>query len=136
MGVSIGGPQTVSKSQSTVMKREQLTALNILLICKHQKQRLLHLTVIDNTEQLLSCLLNTLRVIRVDDEDQALRAAVIVAPQWPDLVLPADIPHVEFHVLVGYGFDVEADSWDGGNVLVEFEFVEDGWWRVLAWFVE
>lgn len=47
-------------------------------------------------------------------------------PQWSDLVLPAHVPDVEFHVLVGHGFDVEADGGDGGDVGVELEFVEDG----------
>ena len=46
-------------------------------------------------------------------------------PQGADLVLPAHVPHVEFHVLVGYGFDVEAYCGDGGAVGVALEFVED-----------
>jgi len=49
-----------------------------------------------------------------------------VSPQGPDFVLPTDVPDVEFGVFVGNGFDVEADGWDGGDVRVEFEFVEDG----------
>ena len=49
----------------------------------------------------------------------------VVPPQWTDLVLAADIPNVELGVLVCYGLDVEADSGDGGYVLVELEFVED-----------
>lgn len=30
--------------------------------------------------------------------------------------MAADVPDVEFDVLVGYGFDVEADGGDGGYV--------------------
>lgn len=41
--------------------------------------------------------------------------------------MAADVPDVEFDVLVGDRLDVEADGGDGGYVLVEFEFVEDGW---------
>lgn len=48
-----------------------------------------------------------------------------MAPEGADLVLAADIPDVEFGVFVGYGFDVEADCGDGGDVLFEFEVVED-----------
>ena len=48
-------------------------------------------------------------------------------PQRSDLVLSTHVPDVEFHVLVGDGFDVEADGGDGGDVGVEFEFVEDCW---------
>ena len=46
-------------------------------------------------------------------------------PQRPDLVLPAHVPDVELDVLVRHRFDVEADGRDGGDVLVEFKFVED-----------
>lgn len=48
-----------------------------------------------------------------------------MSPQRPDLVLPAHVPDVEFHVFVGYCFDVEADCRDCGDVMVEFQFVED-----------
>ena len=47
-------------------------------------------------------------------------------PERADLVLSTDVPDVELDVLVGYGLDVEADSRDRGDVLVELEFVEDG----------
>lgn len=50
----------------------------------------------------------------------------VVPPQRPDLVLPSDIPHVELCVFVCDRLDVEADGGDGGDVLVELEFVEDG----------
>jgi hypothetical protein len=49
----------------------------------------------------------------------------IVAPQWSNLVLSTDIPHVELGVLVGDCFNVEADCWDGGNILFKLEIVED-----------
>ena len=51
----------------------------------------------------------------------------VVSPQRAYLVLAADIPDVEFGVLVRDGLDVEADGGDGGDVLVELELVEDGW---------
>jgi len=48
-----------------------------------------------------------------------------MSPQRPDLILSADIPNVELDVFVGDRLDVEADGGDGGDVLVEFELVED-----------
>ena len=48
-----------------------------------------------------------------------------MAPERADLVLSAHVPHVELDVFVCYCFDVEADGRDGGDVLVEFELVED-----------
>ena len=49
-----------------------------------------------------------------------------MAPERSDLVLSADVPDVEFRVLVCDGLDVEADGGDGRDVRVELEFVEDG----------
>lgn len=42
--------------------------------------------------QLLLGFVDALLVLAVDDEDEALRAGVVVPPQWPDLVLPSDVP--------------------------------------------
>jgi hypothetical protein len=49
----------------------------------------------------------------------------VVSPQRADLVLAADVPDVEFGVLVRDRLDVEADGGDGRHVLVELELVED-----------
>lgn len=48
-----------------------------------------------------------------------------MSPQWPDLVLPANIPNIKFDVFVGHGLDVEADGGDSGNVLVQLELIQD-----------
>ncbi len=47
-------------------------------------------------------------------------------PQRSDFVLPAYIPYIEFRVLVRDSLNVEAYSRNGGDVLVELQFVEDG----------
>ena len=46
-------------------------------------------------------------------------------PQRPYLILPTNIPNVELDILIRDGLDVEPDSRDGSDVLVEFEFVQD-----------
>ena len=46
-------------------------------------------------------------------------------PQRPNFVLSSYIPHVELDVLVGYCLDVEANSWYGGDVLVQLELVKN-----------
>jgi hypothetical protein len=97
----------------------------ILLVRKHQQQRILHFAVLDDARQLGLCLVKTVAVGRIDDEDEALRAGEVVAPEWADLVLAADVPDVEFGVFVGDGFDVEADCGNGCDVLFELEVVED-----------
>ena len=53
-------------------------------------------------------------------------------PQWPDFVLSSHIPDVELDILVGDCFDVEADCGYRGDVLVQFEFVEDCWMEEVS----
>lgn len=133
------------RSQPALTPGSVLTRIHILLIRKHKQQRILHLAILYYSLQLPHRLVHARLIITVHHEDQALRAAEVVPPQRPDLVLPADIPDVEFGVLVGHGLDVEADGGDGGYVAFELELVEDGWggvsvvdvvgrgyWRILV----
>nr|POF11644.1 hypothetical protein CFP56_44482 [Quercus suber] len=102
-----------------------LTSCNILLVREHQQQSVLHLAVLDDALQLVLGLVHAVAVIRVDDEDQALRAGEVMSPQRPDLVLSADVPDVEFGIFVRDALDVEADGRDGRHVGIEFELVQD-----------
>ena len=47
-------------------------------------------------------------------------------PQWTDLILTTDIPDIEFDILVGHALDVESDGGDRGDILVEFQFIQNG----------
>ena len=53
-----------------------------------------------------------------------------MSPQWPNLVLSSDVPNVELHILVRHSLDVEAHGGDGSDGLIEFEFIQDRYWRV------
>jgi hypothetical protein len=64
--------------------------------------------------QLLARVLRAFPVVRVDDEDDALRVLVVVAPERPDLVLPADVPHREGDVLVLDRLDCGGHARGGG----------------------
>lgn len=55
------------------------------------------------------CLVDPLSVLTINDEDETLGPSIIVSPKRPDLILATDIPHIEFHILVGYGFNIEAN---------------------------
>lgn len=51
---------------------------------------------------------------------------IVMSPQRSNLVLPTDVPDIEFHILVCHTLHVEADRGDGSDVLVgEFQFVEN-----------
>merc|ERR1711934_503637 len=80
----------------------------------------------EHAVQLLLGLLNTLAIVAVHHEDDALGVLVVVAPQWANLILATDIPHGERNVLVLDSLHVEADGGDGGHDLTKLELVEDG----------
>lgn len=102
------------------------TAWDILLVGKDQKQRVLHFAIVDNLVQLRASLLEAGGITRVHNEDKALCAGVVVSPERANLVLTADIPHIELDVLIGHALDVESDGGDGSHVLVaEFQFVKN-----------
>ena len=98
----------------------------ILLVGENKKHGVLEFLLTEHLVKLLAVLLNTVLVIGVDHEDEALGVLVVVAPKQTDLVLTADIPHVEADVLVLDGLDVEANCGDGVHDLTELHLVEDG----------
>lgn len=104
-----------------------LTSCDILLVGKHQQQRILHFAILNDTRQLVLRLGDPIAVVAVDNEDETLGAREVVAPQRSDLVLPTDVPDVELGVLVGHGFDVEADGRDGRHIGVKLELVQDSY---------
>lgn len=91
------------------------TSGQILLVRKNEQQTLLHLPIAQYAMQLLLGLIQSLTVLAIDDEHEALRPCVVVSPEGPDLVLSSDIPDVELDVLVRDGFDVESDWFFAGG---------------------
>ena len=49
-----------------------------------------------------------------------------MAPEGSNLILPTNVPDVEFDILIGHALDVETDSGNSGDVLVEFQFIQNG----------
>lgn len=102
------------------------TAGDILLVGKDQQESILHFAIVDDLVEFRASLLQTGGVARIHHEDQALCAGVVVSPERSNLVLAADIPHIELDILIGNTLDVEADGGDRSHVLVaEFQFVEN-----------
>ena len=89
--------------------KETRTARQILLVRKDEQKAVFHLPVAQYPMQLLLCLVDTIPVLAIDDEDEALGARVVVSPERPDLVLAANVPDVELDILVGDGLDIESD---------------------------
>ena len=87
----------------------------ILLVGEDQKNGISELILIQHALQFLSGLNNTIAIIAVNNEDDALSVLEVVSPQRPDLILSTDVPHRELNVLVFDSLDVEALSEDMEN---------------------
>jgi hypothetical protein len=85
-----------------------LTDRKILLISKDKEQSVPQLIFIQHALQLLTSLIDTITIVAVDDEDDALRILEVMPPQRPDLILTADIPDGKLNVLVFDSLNVEA----------------------------
>jgi len=82
----------IAAPSAEVSNSGQRTSGQVLLVGEDEQQAVLHLAVLQDPMQLLLRLVDPLLVLAVDDEDEALRAGVVVPPQWPDLVLSSDVP--------------------------------------------
>jgi len=65
-------------------------------------------------------------VVRVDDKDERVGVAAVVAPEGPNFLLAAHVPHRHLQVAVLEALRVEPDRRRGRDVLVELQPVEDG----------
>ena len=80
----------------------------VLLVGEDKQQSVSQFVLVQHPLQLLTGLNNTITVIAVDYEDDALSVLEVMPPQRSDLVLSTDIPHGELDVLVLDCLDVEA----------------------------
>ena len=85
----------------------------VLLVGEHQQHGVAELVLVQHPVQLVAGGVDAVRVVRVDDEDEALRVLVVVAPERADLVLTADVPDCERDVLVLDRLNVETNGGDG-----------------------
>jgi hypothetical protein len=95
--------------------RYRLTSRQILLISEHEQQALLHFSVAENPMKFLLGLVDTVTVLAVDNEDETLGTGVIMPPERTDLILPSNVPNIEFDVLVRDRLDVEPNCCQGGR---------------------
>jgi len=97
----------------------------ILLVGKNQKNSVSELILIQHTLQFLPSLNNTVTVIAVNDEDDALGVLEVMSPQRSDLVLSTNIPYCELDVLVFDSLNVETDCRDGCDDFTKLQLIQD-----------
>lgn len=76
--------------------------------------------------EFVACLVETITIIGIHDEYDALCVLEVVTPQRTDLVLPADVPYGEVDVLVRHRLHIEADGGDGRYYLAKLQLVQNG----------
>jgi hypothetical protein len=91
------------------------TYRKILLVGKDEEESVAEFVLVQHTLEFFTSLDNTVSIVGVDDEDDALSVLEVMPPQWSDLVLPTNVPHGELDVLVFDCLDVEA--WKGSKLL-------------------
>lgn len=84
------------------------TYRKILFVGKHQQKGITKLVLVQHALQFLTGFDDTISVVGVNNEDDALGVLEIMSPKRSDLVLSTDIPHGELNVLVLNSLDVEA----------------------------
>jgi hypothetical protein len=80
----------------------------ILLVGENQENGIPELILVQHALQLLSGLNNTIAIIAIDDEDDALGVLEVMSPQRSDLVLSTYIPHSELDILILHSLNIEA----------------------------
>ena len=97
----------------------------VLFIRKYQqicvfKRHLLHLLM-----YFLSAFVHSFTIICVNNPYKRVKVLIIVAPEEPDFVATADIPHIELNIFHGHRLYVETDSGNGIHNLSQLEFVKN-----------
>lgn len=82
----------------------------ILLVGEDQEDGIPELVLVQHALEFLPGLDNTIAIVAINDEDDALGVLEVVSPQRSDLVLSTDVPHGELDVLVLDSLNVEAFS--------------------------
>jgi hypothetical protein len=85
-----------------------LTYGQILLVRKHQQDGISQLILVQHALEFLSGFDDTITIVAVDDEDDALGVLEIMPPKRSNLVLATDVPHSKLNVLVLDGLNVES----------------------------
>jgi len=79
----------------------------ILLVGKHQQDCVTQLVFVDHAVQLITSLTDTVAIVTVHHEDQALGVLEVMPPEGANLVLTTNIPDSKADVLVFNSLDVE-----------------------------
>ena len=101
-------------------------SLDVLLVGVNENDGVLEFFIVYHLVEFVTSVFDSISIVRVDDEDDALGVRVIMSPELSDLILTAYIPDVEGDVFVGYLLNIESNGWNRCDDFSELELVEDG----------
>jgi hypothetical protein len=87
----------------------------ILLVREHQKDSITKFVLVQHSVQLISSVVDTLSIVRVNHENQTLSILVVVSPEGTNFILTSNVPYGEGNVLVFYCLHVEPNRGNGRN---------------------
>jgi len=93
----------------------------ILFVGKDKEQRVSQFILVEHALQFLASLDNTIAIVTVNDENDALGVLEVVSPKRSDLVLTTDIPDGELNVLVVDRLNVKAYTDSSFSTVPMFE---------------
>ncbi len=79
-----------------------------MLVGENQKNGISELILVQHALQLLTGLNNTVTIVAINNEDDALGVLEVMSPERSDLILSTNIPNSELDVLVLDSLDVES----------------------------
>lgn len=97
----------------------------ILLVGKDEKKSVAKLIFVEHSLQFFACLRNSLSIVGINDEDDAVRVLEVMSPERSNFVLSSNVPNGEGNVLVLDRLDIETNGGNGGDDLTELKLVEN-----------
>ena len=125
---SLNIPLTTSqllKSKLLSQIRSRHSMRKILLVSEHQQISILQFLLLKHLVQLVTSIINTSLIVRINHEDQTLSVLVIMSPQVTNLVLTTNIPHSERNVLVLHSLHIETNSRNRSHHLTQLQLVQN-----------
>jgi len=97
----------------------------ILLVGEDEKEGVPEFVFVEHSLEFFTCFGDTIAIVGIDDEDDALGVLEVMPPKWPDFILTSDVPDGEVDVLILDRFDIETDGRNGSHDFAQFELVQD-----------
>merc|ERR1711991_808932 len=95
------------------------------LLAKTSRMDCFQFVFVEHPVEFISGSINTVSIVGIDNENQALCILIVVSPQRSDLILSSYIPYSEANILVLDSLNVETNSGNGCDNFTQLKLVQD-----------